>query len=962
MLIPGQSLAWEVLNAHNKQVLNVYDGQVQAMDNDGVTASVNKDNINKSIVNDNINKNIVNKEDKQVESINLKGCPIIYDPSDYTVVEKAAHMLADDLEKITGTSSKATAESLLPECDVIVVGTVGKSHIIEHLALGGYISLDSIKDQWERFIIKTVLLRGDGKSDRGGIDRRLLVIAGSDRRGTAYGITTLSRAIGVDPWVWWGDVPVKQNPDVAVSADYLSSCPSVKYRGIFINDEDWGMLPWAANNYEKDLGDIGPKTYEKVCELLLRLKGNMMAPAMHSCTGAFYSHPESKVVADDYGIIVTTSHCEPMMFNNAALSEWNSKRDGEWDYGTNRDVIYNKFVNRLEEAAPYENIYTIGMRGVHDEAMSRERPLEEKIALLEKVIADQRELLSRRLGKPAEEIPQIFVPYKETLDLYRKGLKLPEDVTIIWPDDNYGYMKSVSSPAERLRSGGSGVYYHTSYLGTPHDYLWVCTTPPAMMYRELKKAYSYGADRYWLLNVGDIKPAELDTQTFFDMAWDFTAFNYDNINAYQSSLLAEWCGKQYKEDFQQILDEYYRLAWIRKPEYMGWEIEWDTPDTREVGPTEFSFTNYKDAVKRIEDYSQLAGKVDNLMQSLPDSLRTPVFEMLGYPVLASEMMNRKFLFAQLNGELAVEEDKAGANYAARLSNEAADSIDSLNRIYNTLEDGKWNGMMTVPPGFCAKYQERPPLQLFPEIEERRVDLNTYTDREPLCRTLDLRKAIIDPKTQKMGARLIEGIGYDGHILQLSDPVISEIHPCLSDQTATPGLGTYNPNNAAVSEIDNPNNAVGSKIDNPVATVVLGSDKAVGAVSGVYLPIDSLTGDSVTLQIFHLPFFPMYEGKGCKIGVSLDGSEEQIIEYLPEEWSKPWKLNILRNSALSTVTLPLSPDTTLYVGSDTTLPVNIDCHKPVHLLRLRGIDSGMAVQRIVIDNGTFHPGYIGPDPK
>ncbi|MDE6794625.1 MAG: glycosyl hydrolase 115 family protein, partial [Muribaculaceae bacterium] len=409
------------MNVHNDKVLNVYDAQITQIkpeSNDKPAKEVNK----------------------QPESISLKGCLIIYDSDDYTVVKKTAQMLSDDLEKVTGTPSKATAEKLLPECDAIVVGTVGKSHIIEHLALGGYITLDSIKNQWERFIIKTVLLRGDGKSDRGGKDRRLLVIVGSDRRGTAYGMTTLSRALGVDPWVWWGDVPVKQTPDVAVSADYLSTPPSVKYRGIFINDEDWGLLPWSAKNFEKELGDIGPKTYEKVCELLLRLKGNIFAPAMHSCTGAFYSHPESKVIADEYGIIVTTSHCEPMMFNNAALSEWDPKRDGEWDYGTNRDVIYNKFVNRLEEAAPYENIYTIGMRGVHDEAMSRERPVEERVALLEKVIADQRELLSRRLGKPAEEIPQIFVPYKETLDLYRKGLKLPDDVTIIWPDDNYGYM------------------------------------------------------------------------------------------------------------------------------------------------------------------------------------------------------------------------------------------------------------------------------------------------------------------------------------------------------------------------------------------------------------------------------------------------------------------------------------------------------------------------------------------
>ncbi len=807
----------------------------------------------------------------------LKGSPIVYDPADYVVVANVVQMLAEDISKVTGKTPDISP-SLPQNTDAILIGTLGHSRLIDDLAKQVVIPADSIRQGWERFIIKNI-------STKNG--KKLLVIAGSDRRGTAYGVTTLSREIGVDPWTWWADVPVKYNPDIKINLDCISNTPTIKYRGIFINDEDWGMLPWAANGLDSDVKDIGPKTYEKVCQLLLRLKGNMLAPAMHSCTGAFYSHPESKTVADKYGIIMTTSHCEPIMFNNAALSEWDPERDGEWDYGTNRDVIYGKFSDRLDEVADFENIYTIGMRGVHDEAMSRTRPVEERIALLEKVITDQRDLLSRRLGKPAEEIPQIFVPYKETLDLYRKGLHVPEDVTIIWPDDNYGYMKSVSSPAERKRSGSSGVYYHTSYLGTPHDYLWLCTTPPAMMYHELKKAYDCGSDRYWLLNVGDIKPAELDTQTFFDMAWDFDRFSQDNINTYQSSLVAEWCGDKYKDAIQKILDEYYRLAWIRKPEYMGWEIEWDTPDTREVGPTDFSFSNYGDAWQRIDEYKNLATKTDALMSELPDSLRIPFFEMIGYPVLASEMMNRKFLFAQLNGELADIDDKPGANYAARLSIEAADSIDALNKTYNSLENGKWNGMMTVPPGFCAKYQNRPTLRQFPEVGERSIvrAVDWQSRGNDLCRTLDLRTA----KLSK-GASFIEGIGYDGFILQLGDPA---------------------------------------------------SDGNSGETAEAIVKIDDIPGDSITLQIFHLPYFPMYEGKGCKIGVTIDHGEEQIIEYLPEEWSKPWKLNVLRNSALTRLMLPL------------------DKVSDAHILKLRGIDSGMAIQRIVVDQGSFRPGYIGP---
>lgn len=814
-------------------------------------------------------------------AFSIKGSPIIYDAKDFTAVEKTVRMLEEDIERLTGEKPNIQSSGNLISRNSIIVGTIGYSSIIDSLINVKVISVDDIKGKAERYKIKTI---------KAGNGQQCLIIAGSDRRGTAYGVTSLSRAMGVDPWVWWADVPVRFLPEISVTADYTSRAPSMKYRGIFINDEDWGMLPWAAQSLDKDINDIGPNTYEKVCQLLLRLKGNMLAPAMHSCTGAFYSHPDSKKVADDYGIIVTTSHCEPMLFNNAAKSEWDSERDGVWDYGKNRDVIYGKFSDRLDEAAEYENIYTIGMRGVHDEAMSRERPMDEKIALLEQVIADQRGLLEKKLGKPASEIPQIFVPYKETLDLYRNGLKIPDDVMIIWPDDNYGYMKSLPTPEERKRAGGSGVYYHTSYLGTPHDYLWLCTTPPAFMYSELKKAYDSGADRYWLLNVGDIKPAELDTQQFFDMAWNIDDFNDDTANGYQAEMLARWCGEELRLDFQHILDEYYRLAWIRKPEYMGWEIEWDSPEAEDIRPTEFSFSNYGDAVKRIDDYADLSTRMATLMADLPDSVSHAVYETIGYPVMASNFMNRKFLFAQLNKEYAQALNKEKANYAAYVSSSSAESIDSLTKIYCELKDGKWRGMMSVPPGFCAKYQNMPPLSLYKEDCSKAVWLTYDTGKSP-CRTLNLKEARIEDEAHQAGTRIIEGYGYDGYVLRL-------------------GRAT--------------DNVHGDKI--PQAT----------------LPLDGLKGDSVSLQIFHLPYFPLHEGRGCRIGVSVDDGEEHTIEYLPEEWSSQWKENVLRNSALSKVTFKIDPT------------------KETHTLLLRGIDPGMAIQRIVIDEGGFKPGYIGPD--
>ena len=313
-----------------------------------------------------------------------------------------------------------------------------------------------------------------------GVDKAL-VIAGSDKRGTAYGITTVCKAIGVSPWHFWSDVPVKKQSQLYLQkTNYISKSPSVKYRGIFINDEDWGLHPWAGKNMDKTVGDIGPNTYEKVFELMLRLKANMVAPAMHECTKAFYTVAGNMETADKYGIMMTTSHCEPLMYNNA--SEWDEKVHGEWDYRTNRSEIDKVLDERVAQAGKKENIYTIALRGKHDSGMKGS--MEEKFQLLGSAIESQRGILKKHIDKPIEEIPQIFVPYKEVLDIYEKGLKVPEDITIVWPDDNYGYIKKLSNADERKREGGSGVYYHISYLGWPNDYLWLNTTSPALMYAE----------------------------------------------------------------------------------------------------------------------------------------------------------------------------------------------------------------------------------------------------------------------------------------------------------------------------------------------------------------------------------------------------------------------------------------------------------------------------------------------
>lgn len=783
--------------------------------------------------------------------VDLTKATVVFDKDDWNVVRNAARLFASDVNLVT--EKEITLQNDLPtEGDIVLIGTIGKSKWIDQLAADKKINVSAIKNGWEQFIITTL------EHPFKGVDKAL-VIAGSDRRGTAYGVFSVSEAIGVSPWYWWADVPVVHQDKLFVKAGYTSETPSIKYRGIFINDEDWGMKPWSEKNFEKELGDIGPKTYAKVCELILRLKGNMLAPAMHTCTGPFYSYSDSKKVADEYGIMITTSHCEPLLFNNASLKEWDSSRDGDWNYKENRETIYNKLDNRVKEASPYENIYTLAMRGLHDAGMRGNLSDQEKVQVLAQAIRDQREILTRHIDRPIQDIPQIFIPYKEALDLYELGLEVPDDVTLVWVDDNYGYIKRLSNPEEQKRSGRAGVYYHTSYLGAPHDYLWLNTTPPVLMYEELKKAYDTGADRYWLLNVGDIKPMELATSTFFEMAWDFDRFNYDNVNKHQAALLGKIFGSQYIREFQDLLDEYYRLAWSRKPEFMGWEREWDEPEREKLQDTDFSFENHNDARHRIADYRELSDKSAALWKQLPETYRPAFFEMFAYPAMASYQMNRKFLMAQLNHELLKKNDIAGANWAALESQTAYDSIQALNKIYNTQLDGKWNYMMDIAPGFCARYQGMPDVTVTKGTLAREVDIRPQPEQDKVegFKVLDLAD-YKEQTTNQHTLRLIKGLGYDWKCIQLGEATEPSVDPKSKEA--------------------------------PYFEYELGE----------------IPASEITVIVHAIPFFPLYQGKSNCFGVSVDNSDVKVFEQICKEYSLEWKNRVLQNGIEYKTTFPIDP--------------------------------------------------------
>ncbi len=750
-----------------------------------------------------------------ISSVDLTEATIVYNESDAPLVKQMAQVLADDIERVSGTRPKVDTRK--GKGPIITIGTT--KHTGLHRELRG---------TWERYAIDT---------KNGNI-----FITGSDARGLAYGVLHVSEAIGVSPWYWFADVPVdKANKRVFnYSENYVSASPSIKFRGIFINDEDWGLKTWSANNFEKELGDIGPKTYDRVCELILRLKGNMLAPAMHSCTGAFYTHPESQVMADKWGIMITTSHCEPLLFNNASTKEWDKKVDGEWNYETNSENILKKLDNRIRETAQYDNIYTTGLRGLHDEAMKGSKDPVVRARTLEDVIAKQRAILEKYKHKKAVQIPQIFVPYKEALDIYDAGLRVPEDITLVWPDDNYSYMKRVSNSEEQRRGGHSGVYYHISYCGTPHDNLWIATTAPMLMYEELLKAYTAGADRYWLLNVGDIKPMEIEMQMFMDMAYDFSSFSYDNANTYQAEWLAKQFGAKYLPTFQFILDNYYRLAWDRKPEFMGYEMNWDTPEYARLYDTDFSFQTGT-AQRRLSEYQDICFAYDAIERQLSPEQRPALFEMLGYAVHSAFQMNRKFLYAQANHE-------TGNTLYADMSKDACREIDKLLERYNTQLNGKWNHMMSeVPPGYKSLYQNMPEYSDKPTNAYRLPDNQRHPE---LLHKIDFTSLSVSSPF-----RMLDGIGTDWKALQLGQP--------LDDASTT------------------------SSIDLPIPVNTLAT-----------------SADSVSLCISVVPFWPVYADRSNRFAVSVDGGKAVVCENKFKEWGREWKIQVLENRKEFLVTLPM----------------------------------------------------------
>lgn len=579
---------------------------------------------------------------------------IFVDQNDCKGVMTAVRNMSTDINKVCGADVKISTNSNNAK---IIVGTIGHSAAIDKIMKQRKNDMKQLKGKREMYVIT--------------IDNGQLVIAGSDRRGTIYGIYELSKQIGVSPWYYWADTPIEQHKHIYIKKGvYTDGEPAVRYRGIFLNDEAPCLTTWVKNTFGTEYGNH--EFYAKVFELILRLKGNLLWPAMWGW--AFYADDElNSKTADEMGVIIGTSHHEPMARNH---QEWARNRDkyGKWNYNTNQEVLDKFFKEGIERRQGTEDIVTIGMRGDGDEAMSEESD----VALLEKIIRNQRQIISDVTKQRADKTPQMWALYKEVMDYYDKGMKVPDDVTILLCDDNWGNVRRVPNAKEAKRAGGWGLYYHVDYVGAPRNSKWINVTPTQNMWEQLSLASEYGIDRIWILNVGDLKPMEYPISLFLDMAWNPKRYNETNITDHTLDFCKQQFGDEQAEEAARLLN----LCCKYNGRITAEMLDRNTYNL-ETGEWE----------KVVNDYMKLEAEALRQFITLKDEYKDTYREIILFPIQAMGNLYQMYYAQAMNHKLYKNNDPDANKWADKVE-EAFRRDSVLCAQYNhEIAGGKWNGMM-----------------------------------------------------------------------------------------------------------------------------------------------------------------------------------------------------------------------------------------------------------------------------
>ncbi len=632
-------------------------------------------------------------------SLNLANAAIYVDTADFVLVKKSATLLQHDIEMVTGKKPEIV-NGLVPAVkNYIIIGTGGHSKLVDALAASGTISLSSISNKWEAYLLQTINSSNAPKLLSKGISA--LVISGSDRRGTAYGVFELSKQIGVSPWYWWADVPVKKQSSIYINTSLkISDAPKVKYRGFFINDE----APCLSNWSKATFGGFNHLFYEKVFELLIRLKANYLWPAMWG--SAFNTDdPLNNVLADEYGIVMGTSHHEPML---RAQQEWKQFGKGAWDYTKNDTVLRAFWKKGIENMQSHESLITVGMRGDGDMPMTQGTATE----LLERIVADQRKIIEEVTHKPASETPQLWALYKEVQEYYDKGMRVPDDVTLLLCDDNWGNIRKLPKPTDKPHPGGYGIYYHFDYVGGPRNYKWLNTNSLPRVWEQMHLAYEHDVKNIWIVNVGDIKPLEYPISFFLEYAWNPDRIGASDINSFSEKWAAAQFGKQYAKEIAEILAAYTKYNSRRKPEM--------------VDANTYNLKNNEWATV-VNDYNALLKKAELINQKLPAEYKDAYFQLVLHPVKACANLNEMYYNAALNKQAYAAKWKEANIYADKVKElYKNDSLITLE--YHQLNNGKWKFMMSQTHIGYFSWQEprqqRMPLVKYVPADSIRTPVDT----------------------------------------------------------------------------------------------------------------------------------------------------------------------------------------------------------------------------------------------
>lgn len=728
--------------------------------------------------------------------------PILIDNNIDSGILKAIVNLSVDIDKVTGVSPILKVDKVSAEETVLLIGIIGKSKYIDDLVKNKKINASELQGKYEKYLIQTVQNPFEGVKEA-------LVIAGSDKRGTIYGIYELSKQIGVSPWYYWADVPIKKQENIYIKrGKYTEGEPAVRYRGIFLNDEAPALSGWSNATF----GGFNSKFYEKVFELILRLKGNFLWPAMWG--SAFYDDdPQNGILANEMGIVMSTSHHEPMAM---AQSDWHRyvKRNNLpniWDYTKNTKALQESWRFGMQRAKDWEKVVTVGMRGDGDEAMSEDT----NIALLEKIVKDQRKIISEVTGKKPEETPQVWALYKEVQDYYDQGMRVPDDVTLLFCDDNWGNVRKLPEINSKPHKGGYGMYYHFDYVGAPRNSKWININPIQRVWEQMNLTYTHGVDRIWVVNVGDLKPMEYPISFFLDMAWNPSRFNPQNLLDHTEKWCEQQFGSTYANEAARLINLYSKYNRRVTPELLNDKT--------------YSLENYNEFETVMADYRNLVIDAMRLYYLMPSEYKDAFDQLVLFPINACSNLYEMY-YAQAKNKLYAAKKNIQANYWADKVKECFERDSLLTIHYNqTIAGGKWSHMMDqVRIGYTS--WNNPPKSIMPKVEY-------------IMQTTDYKEKIF---VEKNGYVSIEAGNYSR--LNNSNKIYWDMIP---DMGKTKSAMTTFPKNIYPKENDN---------------IYLEYD------------IDFESTGDFKVHLLLSPTLNFNANKGLRYTISFDGKNEQIINF------------------------------------------------------------------------------------